>query len=312
MNIDLRIQLSKLAVFCRVVELESITKAAKEMYLSQPVITAHVRTLQDRLGVQLLYRDGHAMRPTEEGKLIYDWAKDVLTRSQELARRIEGLADGSAGSAAVATSMTIGSYLLPGLLARFVASRPSAKIEVDMFDPERAIASVESGAHDFGVLILSDPPRGSAFEFERIGEEEFILVAPASSSLPDRVDKEKVSQLEFIAAPGEGVRAQLLSQVLHENGIESGRAAIELGHAEGMKRALRSIDAVSFLFRSSVEDELARGDLRRIEIDGAAPLLASIVLLYRNKRGFSPLQRDLIDAIRTGLVHPRSVDLDPA
>ncbi|MBS1890606.1 MAG: LysR family transcriptional regulator [Actinobacteria bacterium] len=298
---DLRIQLSKLAVYCRVVELESVTKTAKEMYLSQPVVTAHVRTLQDRLGVQLLYRDGHSMRTTEEGRLIYEWAKDVLTRSQEMARRIDGMADGSVGAAAIAASMTIGSYLLPDLLSRFVAERPSARIGMDMFDPEHVIASVESGEYDFGVLILKDPPSTSALTFEEIGEEEFVLIANVESTLPERVAKSEVAELQFVASPENRVRTHLLNELLREKGIERGPAAIELGHAEAMKRVLKATEAVSFLFSSSVEDELARGELRRIAIDGAERLPAPIVLAYRDSRGFSALQRDLVDSIRHGI-----------
>jgi LysR family transcriptional regulator, low CO2-responsive transcriptional regulator len=298
---DLRIQLSKLAVYCRVVELESVTKTAKEMYLSQPVVTAHVRTLQDRLGVQLLYRDGHSMRTTEEGRLIYEWAKDVLTRSQEMARRIEGLADGSAGAAAIAASMTAGSYLLPDLLARFLAERPSAQILMDMFDPEHVFATVESGEHDFGVLIGREPPSGSALKFEEVGEEEFLLVTHADSGQPERVSKSEVAELQFVASPKNRVRTHLLNELLSEKGIERGPPAIELGHAEAMKRVLKTTEAVSFLFRSSVEDELARGELRRIEIEGGERLPAPIVLAYRDSRGFSALQRDLVEAIRQGL-----------
>ena len=308
MPMDMRIQLSKLAVYCRVVELESVTKTAKEMYLSQPVVTAHVRTLQDRLGVQLLYRDGHTMRPTEEGRLIYEWAKDLLTRSQEMARRIEGLADGSAGSAAIAASMTAGSYLLPDVLARFLNERPSAQISMDMFDPEHVIATVESGQHDFGVLIGREPPSGTALKFEEIGEDEFLLVTHADSDQPERVAKDDVANLRMVTSPKNRVRTHLLNELLHEDDIERGPPAIELGHAEAMKRVLKTTGAVSFLFRSSVEDELSRGELRRIEIEGAERRPAPIVLTYRDSRSFSALQRDLVDAIRHGIPGAHSPD----
>src|SRR6201995_3109444 len=113
MALDTRIPLSKLEIYCTVVELESVTAAAKELFVSQPVVTSHGRSLQDRLGAKLLYRDGHSMRPTEAGQLAYEWAKDVLTRSHEMSRRIEGLADGSGGSAAVGGRRKGGRYPSP-------------------------------------------------------------------------------------------------------------------------------------------------------------------------------------------------------
>ncbi|MEZ5075936.1 MAG: LysR family transcriptional regulator [Solirubrobacterales bacterium] len=310
MDVDLRIQLSKLAVYCRVVELESVTKAAREMYLSQPVVTAHVRSLQDRLGVQLLYRDGHSMRTTEVGQLIYDWAKDILTRSQEMARRIEGVADGSAGSATVAASMTVGSYLLPDLLTRFLAERPSARIEMDVFDPEHVVTAVESGEYDFGVLIAKSAPAGSSLTFEEIGQEEFVLVASADANLPDQLTAQQMSQLDFVASPQNRVRTHLLNDLLAEKGVERGEALIELGHAEAMKRALRETKAVSFLFSSSIAAELERGELRRIEVAEAEPLPAPIFLAYRNSRSFSPLQDALASAIRDAGAGIRSTRVD--
>jgi DNA-binding transcriptional LysR family regulator len=301
MPLDTRIQLSKLEIYCRVVELESVTRAANELFLSQPVVTSHVRTLQERLGAKLLYRDGHSMRPTEAGQLAYEWAKDVLTRSQEMSRRMEGLADGNAGHAAVAASMTVGSYTLPPLLTRFRRRRPGARINLDMFDPEHVVAAVESGEYDAGVLIANERSLEAALTFEQVGDEEFVLVAGPAAEVPDEITPRQLAGLEMIGSPHDRVREHMLSRLLDSAEVERGPNAIELGHAEAMKRAVMESGSLSFLFGASVSAELARGDLRRIKIRGVERLPAPIYLAYRDSKDFSPMQSALLDAIRTEL-----------
>lgn len=301
MALDTRIQLSKLEIFCRVVELESVTGAANELFLSQPVVTSHVRTLQERLGAKLLYRDGHSMRPTEAGQVAYEWAKDVLTRSQEMSRRMEGLADGSSGHAAVAASMTVGSYVLPPLLTRFRRRRPGARIGLDMFDPEHVVAAVESGEYDAGVLIANQRSLEAALVFEQVGDEEFVLVAGPGAEVPDEITPRELAGLELIGSPHDRVREHLLSRLLDAAEVKRGPNAIELGHAEAMKRAVRESGSLSFLFGASVVEELRRGDLRRIRIRGIDRLPAPIYLAYRSGKDFSPMQAALLESIRTEL-----------
>ena len=301
MALDTRIPLSKLEIYCTVVELKSVTAAAKELFISQPVATSHVRTLEDRLGAKLLYRDGHSMRTTEAGQLAYEWAKDVLTRSHEMARRIEGLADGSAGSAAVAASMTVGSYILPPVLTRFRAGRPLARIGLDTFDPEHVVSAVESGEYDLGVLIADGHALDSSLVFEQVGEEEFFLVAGPRAKVGKSIDAARLPGIEMIGSPQHRVRADVLTELLTRAGLERGPTVIELGHAEAMKRAVRESDCLSFMFAASVRDELARGDLRRVRIKGAGPLSTPIYLAHRDRKDFSALQAALVDAIRTDL-----------
>jgi DNA-binding transcriptional LysR family regulator len=304
MALDTRIQLSKLEIYCRVVELRSVSRAADELFLTQPVVSSHLRTLQDRIGAKLLYREGHAMLPTEAGRLAYEWAKDVLTRSQEMSRRMEGLADGSAGHAALAASMTVGSYILPPILTRFRSDRPSARIGVDMFDPEHVVAAVESGEYDVGVLIANQRSLEAGLVFDNVGDEEFLLVARADSELPDEISSRRLAKLDLIGSPHDRAREHLLDQLLRARAIERGPNTIELGHAEAMKRAVKEGGGVAFLFHASIEEDLRRGELRRIRIAGVDRLAAPIYLTHRKGKDFSPMQAALLAAMRDALGPP--------
>jgi DNA-binding transcriptional LysR family regulator len=302
MALDTRVSLHKLEVFCTVVELGSVSRAAEQLYVAQPVVSAHVKSLEDRVGAKLLRRQGNRMVLTEAGVTVHDWAGDVLTRSRAMAREVEGLADGSRGIAAIASSMTAGSYLLPGILAAFRKERPGAHIALSASDPEHASASVEAADADFAVIIADhDQISHPSLSLEQLAEEPLVLVAsvngrPASSE----VRVMELASLAFVSSPRRLSRQRMVARQLAEMGVASMDVVIELGHAEAMKRAVRAGLGVAFLFRSSVREELEREELREVRVLDAH-LTAPVLLVHRRDKRFTAMQQDLIEAIRSGL-----------
>ena len=101
--------LHKLEVFRVTAELENVSRAAERLGLAQPVVTAHIRSLERKLGVQLTARHGRRIKITEQGARVLVWATDVLTRTHELHRELSDSIAGRKGSVVVATSMSVGS-----------------------------------------------------------------------------------------------------------------------------------------------------------------------------------------------------------
>ena len=88
--LDSYFTLQKLEVFCLVVELQSVTRAAEQLCVSQPVISAHLRTMEAKLGVKLVKRSGRHIALTGWGERVYTWASDVMTRTREMEREFGG------------------------------------------------------------------------------------------------------------------------------------------------------------------------------------------------------------------------------
>ncbi len=307
MSLDNRITLQKLEVFCLVVELGGVGRAAEHLYVAQPVVTAHLQTLQQRLGAQLLYRDGRRMRLTEAGEAAYTWAKEVLSRSQEVVREIEGLAEGSGGSAVVTSSMSVGSYMLPGVLTAFRRAHPRARLTLHVADPEGALHAVEVGDADFAVLMTDATIEPRLFAVEELAREEVVLVAgPDDHQAGDSVTVAELDGLRYVCSPHGLSRRRLVDDALRAIGVEERDIVLELGHPEAMKRAAQDGLGVALLFHASVERELADGSLRQVEIEGAR-LSVPIVLVRRAGKRVSPLQAALIEAIRLDLHSPLAI-----
>lgn len=299
---DNRITLQKLEVFCSVIEFGGISRAAEHLWVAQPVVSAHVQSLQERLGVKLLYRDGQRMRLTDAGEHVYQWAMGTLSGTRELMRELDGLTDGARGSVTVAASMSVGSYLLPPLLARFRAERPRAEIALRVSDPEHALIAVEAGECDLGLIMADDSWHGHpSICFEAVGEEPVALVAapdyqPGLTSLR----LEALGQLPLISSPRDNVRRELVDRQLAERGVFPQNTVMELGHPEAMKRVARAGLGVCLLFRCSVAEDLEQGQLREIAIEDAT-LSVPVISIVREDKKLTPIQTHLLEELARSL-----------
>jgi DNA-binding transcriptional LysR family regulator len=296
---DNRISLQKLEIFCLVVELGGVSRAAEHLFVAQPVVTAHLRSLQDRLGAPLLYRDGRRMRLTEAGERAYAWATETLARTTELARELDGLSDGRRGSIVIGSSMSLGSYVLPLILTRFREARPMAEITLTVSDPEHAASAVETGLCDFAVIVTESVPPIATIDGEQVGYEDFVLVA-APDATPEAIAPKDLAALPLISSPRSHIRRALIDHQLEQLDVVADNVVIELGHPEAMKRAAKDGAGATFLFRSAVAEDLHSGSLREIAIEGVE-LAVPVFVLTRARKHLSPIQEELRMEIATKL-----------
>jgi DNA-binding transcriptional LysR family regulator len=312
MTIDRRITLHKLEVFELVVELGGVSRAADRLYVAQPVVTAHIRSLEQRLGTTLFYREGGRMHLTEGGRSVHAWASDLLRRTRELSRHLDGLSDGSQGSVVLGASMSVGSYSLPPLLSRFREERPLVDIVLHILDTEHALADTEAGEHDFAVAVVEVDPGSRGLRAEKLGDDELVVVAAPDGDPPEsRITVDQLAKLSFVEAPQKLLRRQFVDHQLQRIGIRDRKVSIELGHPEAMKRATAAGLGVAVLFRSAVRSELASGELREIEVQDVH-LSGPIYLVHRKDKLFSAVHRELIDAVRAEFAAAPSATAAPA
>jgi DNA-binding transcriptional LysR family regulator len=304
MELDNRITLQKLEVFVLVVELGSVSRAGERLFVAQPVVTAHIRSLEQRLGVRLFDRAGGKLALTEAGEAVHAWARDVLRQGRQLSRTLDGLADGTRGSVAVAANMSLGSYTLPAVLARYRRLRPAVRVKLSIRDFHHALADLEAGDNDFAVIAMDHNPSGRDLVAERLGQDSLVLVAAPGSQLGPGLRVADVAGMAFV----EIWHHRPFDGYLRRAGLGDRRVAIELGHPEAVKRAVREGVGVSFLFRSSVHDELRRAELCEVTVEGL-DLTVPVYVVHRRDKAFSLAQRELMEVIRA---HWRGTPPPPA
>jgi DNA-binding transcriptional LysR family regulator len=309
---DIRITLHKLEVFRLVVEEKSVTRAAERLFVAQPVVTAHIRSLEERIGARLFYREGRQLHLTEAGSAAYEWAQDVLTRTAELGRHVQALSDGTHGTVVLAASNSLGSYRLPPILAQFRRERPSVSLQLNIWDSEHALQTTASGENDFAVVVAGSAPAGLGLAAERLGQDEIVVVsAPGAYHADETIPVETLGGLPFVETPSGMIRRSFVDEQLRSRGIGQRRIVMELGHAEALKSAVKAEMGVALLFRSAVTPDLERGDLREVRVEDFA-MAIPVFLAYRKSKFFSALHEDLIAAIRAAFAQDAVGDPAPA
>lgn len=298
---DNRISLHKLEVFSRVVERGGVRLAAEELFVSQPVVSAHLRSLEERLGVKLFRREGRGMELTEAGAEVHVWATEVLRGRTELDRSLRDISRGAAGRASIGSSMSVGNYVLPPLLVDFRRGHPHASISLSPSSVEIALEGTLSGRYDFSVLATDAVLDTDSFEAELIARPSFCLVtAPEDTRVGHAVSVAELTGMSFVCPPAGMAIRRSQDSALAAIGVVDRSVAIELGSAESIKVAVQGGLGLALLWRSSVQRELAMGLLREVRISGH-DLRDKLYLVQRRGRRLTEFQNTLMGVIRAGV-----------
>lgn len=294
----LHVQLRRLDLFCTVVDEGGVTRAAERLHVAQPWVSAQLRTLEKAVDAPLFVRDGRRLALTEAGRRFHTWAADVLAGSTQVLRDIENLGAGLAGSLTAATSMAIGTYLLPPLLTDLRRERTGADITVHISEPAVALHSVATGDADFAVATWSDNLDPEPLHAEKLWEEPLVLAAaPNGPPDSDTITLAELSTLPLVGVPAGVAFDRTLGDQLRSNGAPELTYVMRLGHAEAMKRAVAANDWGCLAPSYVVADDVAAGRLRSVAISDAN-LVEGIGLFHRRTKFFSPLQEAAIAMLR--------------
>ena len=112
----IEMDLWRLQIFCRVVELKSFSKAAKAVYLSQPTVSSHIKDLENHFECKLVDRLGREVIPTKAGRLLYDYATKIIALKQEAENALAEFQGKIKGRLTIGGSTIPAGYILPPLL----------------------------------------------------------------------------------------------------------------------------------------------------------------------------------------------------
>jgi DNA-binding transcriptional LysR family regulator len=298
---DTRVTLRRVEVFCLVVEEGSVTRAAEHLFVAQPAVSSQLRTLEEWVGAKLFVRSGSRLVLTDAGRRVYDWGKELLAQSLEMQRDVAGLGEGTRGALVVASSMAIGTYVLPPIMIALQAQRPETEIVITVAQPQAALHAAEIGEADVAFVAWDgrDPP--DHFVGEHLHSERIVLCA-SPSTLPgiDRLEPSDVPDLPHVDTPRSGTFHRMLELQLRQQGIGERNILIRLGHAEAMKRAVLANEMVGFLPLYVVEDDVRAGELRIIDVPGVS-LHEELWMFTRRAKAKSPLHEAAVEAVKEHL-----------
>ncbi|HXY81611.1 MAG TPA: selenium metabolism-associated LysR family transcriptional regulator [Gaiellaceae bacterium] len=292
----------QLAAFCAVVERRSFSQAAEQLGVTQPAVSLQIRSLEKRLGLQLLDRSGRRVEPTEAGQRLYRSAQRLLALEEQLLADLGDETEGElAGRFELGASTGPGGTVLPVVLCEFQSRHPGVHVALSVSDTQRVVEQVARRELELGVVGAQRRHRGVVFEpFFR---DEVVLAVPRSHRFANR----SVSLAELQEEPlvlmqeGAGVR-QVIDDELRAAGVRLRDldVPLELGLQESARSAVVGGFGVTFISRSAIEADLAAGTVAIAQVEGLEPS-REIWLVRSSGRAETRVAQAFVEFARTRL-----------
>jgi LysR family transcriptional regulator, low CO2-responsive transcriptional regulator len=285
------IDIQKIETFLCAAENLNFSETAKQLHLSQPTISHHIKTLERELGTTLFERNGSGSRLTEAGRSLIPWARRLLHDADDLEAMMSSLQD-VAGELRIACSTTAGKYVLPQLAARFRQRHPGIQVRIPACTPEQVSLDLLDG--DVHLGVLSREIADSNFEIQEFFHDRIALIVPTGHPWEKRssIDPSEILQESVIMRePTSGTRSVVLEELAkHDISLEDLNIFMEVGNAEAIVRTVAAGYGIGFVSEIATDYALERGSVANVRVDGLN--LQRTIYMVRKRIGDAYRPRD--------------------
>nr|YP_009029281.1 rubisco operon transcription regulator [Didymosphenia geminata]AGH28812.1 rubisco operon transcription regulator [Didymosphenia geminata] len=260
--------LQQLRILKAVATEKSFTKAAALLYLSQPSLSKQIKMLEKNLDILLINRENSKISLTENGRVFLQYSERILALCEESCRALIDLKNGERGNLNVGASQTIGTYLLPKVLALFAQNYPQIDLKVHINSTRIIAKNVINREIDIAVVGGEIPDNfKKKLTVENFVEDEFSLIIPKSHPFATKktITKEDLYHLNFITLNDTSTIRKFIDNILIQNQIKTKQLKIimQFNSIEGIKTAVSLGLGAAFVSSSAIEKEI---ELKTIEI----------------------------------------------
>ncbi len=273
----------KLEVFLKLYETKSFSKTAKELFISQPTVTIHLKDLENYLGVRLFDRDTRNVIPTRAGKIVYEYGKEMLKLYKEMEKELWPYKEEEGGLVEIGGSTIPGQYILPRIIKMFKETYPKITVYLKVFDTQGVVEGILKGEFDLGVVGAK--LKQAELFFEPCCDDEIVLIGPSYFGR-DEIDLENLYELPLIKREsGSGTWKNVL-QALEERGINLSKLNIvgEMGSTEAVKAAVKEGLGLSFVSKRAIELEASLGIIKEVKIRNFQIIRKFYLVYFKNKK----------------------------
>ena len=275
--------LSQLEGFVEIARRGSVSRGAEALFVTQPALTARLKSLESQVGAQLFVRTGRGVRLSEAGHAFLPYAQRALEAVSEGHRLVGEVARGGAGELALGAAPAVSTYVLPAILERFHLEHPNVRLAVRTGHSEEVLDLV---LHEQVQIGLVRALRHPEIESVPLYEDELVLVAnPAHRfAAAGEIAVEEMSEEQLILFDRTSSYHDLTSAFFREAGVVP-RGVMELDNIDATKKMVRQGLGVALLPHTAVAEELEAGTLRSVTIADAVPVRRRIVAIRRRDAG---------------------------
>ncbi|MFZ5590465.1 MAG: selenium metabolism-associated LysR family transcriptional regulator [Bacillota bacterium] len=296
-------------IFKTVADKKSFSGAAQALFISQPAVSMHIKSLEDHFGTRLFDRNTQQVTITEAGRILYEYVEKILLLLDEAEKDISALTGCIRGTLSVGASFTLGEYVIPQVLGCFKKQHPQVRALLKVTNTEQIVKLVLEQALDLGLV------ESRVDNFELIAKpfmkDELIVLLPVDHPL---AGKEFILIDELVALPfilreqGSGTR-KITEDRLKEAGINLSElnVVMELGSTEAVKEAVEAGFGATIISKWAVQKELKLGTLVAVKVKEVS-LVRKFYVIYNKNKSQTSVVKEFISFLSSFCFQEHSVE----
>jgi len=281
-----RLTLRQIQVFLTVARLNSYSKAAEELALTQPAVSAQIRQLEDVIGEPVFDYLGKQLYLTPIGAAVQRTGRDLLQRLVGLEMELAELRGVMEGTLAV-TVESSAQYFMPAAIATFCAEHPAVQIALEVVNHSEALRRLRENLDD--LVVMGQVPQDRALTFVPFRDNELIAVASPQHRLAPLRDislLQLADEVLLVREPGSGTRKAF--EVYCQQQSVLFPKTQQLGSLEAVKQGARAGIGIAVLPREACQHEIDSAQLALLDVRGL-PLRRSWCAVYPRGKNLTPV-----------------------
>jgi LysR family transcriptional regulator, low CO2-responsive transcriptional regulator len=301
--------LHQLKVFEAVARNSSFTRAAEELFLTQPTVSMQVKQLAKTVGMPLFEQVGKKLYLTESGKALFDTCQDMFERMERFEMAIANIKGLKQGALRIST-ITTAKYVIPRILGPFCNRYPGIDVSLTVTNHQYVLEGLASNRND--LYIVSHVPEDLDVKAIPFMENPLVVLAPKEHPLvgEKNISLSRLAQEPFIMRePGSGTRRA--AQTLFEaHGIPL-KVRLDLGSNEAIKQAIAGGMGISVLSKHTLALEGLTNQLAVLDVEHF-PIPRTWYVIYPSGKQLSTIAQEFLNyllnegrqiAIETSAMH---------
>lgn len=274
------LEFKQLEAYIKTVDLGSFSKAGEALYLSQPSISHYISSLERELKTKLIVRTTKSVKATKNGKIFYEYAKNILTLRDKAVFSIQSRAHIYGGSIEIHASSVPAQYILPEVIVDFNKAYPNISFQIIMSDTFRVIDNVLSQDCEIGVVGAKIDNKKCDYKY--IVSESIILIAPPNSKLTGENLTESIYAQNFITREEGSATRYHAAELLEKLNIKPDKLNIVaiLSNTQSIVHAVSKGLGISVVSEIAARDYIKNNLITVIKPENVA-LMRDFYFVYR-------------------------------
>ena len=290
-------QIESLKVFCDLAETESFTKTAQINHITQSAVSQQISSLERQFKSLLIERSKKRFRLTREGKVLYDYSKQIIQTYDSLYSKLQEIQDIVSGTIRVATIYSIGLHDLPPYIKKFLKNYPTVNVHVEYRRSNQVYEDILSNVVDLGLVAY--PTRDPKLELVPLHKDMLVLICHPQHPFAKTKSimlKDLVGQ-KFISFEPDIPTRRAIDKILADQNV-SVQHAMEFDNIETVKRAVEIDAGIAIVPHGTILQEISKHTLAEVKIEDAE-FFRPLAAIYKKNKVLSPAMKQFLAVLKT-------------